>query len=94
MRTRHMATLEAIRFGETMRQVAGGTQARGRRSTGRSGAPPAALDRTLTRTVADSAAGGLVLGPPSSFQRIVITVGLRTSHAGCRGSSLHTTKSG
>ena len=26
MRTRHMATLEAIRFGETMRQVAGGTQ--------------------------------------------------------------------
>lgn len=26
MRTRHMATLEAIRFGETMRHVAGGTQ--------------------------------------------------------------------
>ena len=28
MRTRHMATLEAIRFGETMRQVAGGTRTR------------------------------------------------------------------
>ena len=26
MRTRHMPTLEAIRFGETMRQVAGSTQ--------------------------------------------------------------------
>ena len=26
MRTRHMATLEAIRFGETMRHVAGGTK--------------------------------------------------------------------
>jgi hypothetical protein len=25
MRTRHMATLEAIRFGETMRHVASGT---------------------------------------------------------------------
>ena len=25
MRTRHMATLEAIRFGETMRHVAGST---------------------------------------------------------------------
>jgi len=26
MRTRHMATLESIRFGETMRHVAAGTQ--------------------------------------------------------------------
>jgi len=26
MRTRHMASLEAIRFGETMRQVAASTQ--------------------------------------------------------------------
>ncbi len=44
MRTRHMATLEAIRFGETMRQVAGGPRTRSKvvrpqRSTDRRAGP-------------------------------------------------------
>ena len=41
MRTRHLATLEAIRFGETMRQVAGGTRdaAEGRQAAAE-GRPP------------------------------------------------------
>ena len=41
MRTRHMPTLEAIRFGETMRQVAGATQdaAEGLRAAGERRSP-------------------------------------------------------
>ena len=47
MRTRHMPTLEAIRFGETMRLVAARTQRCGRRRTGLGRATAAPLDRAL-----------------------------------------------
>ena len=48
MRTRHMPTLEAIRFGETMRLVAARTQDAAEGGAGLGGATAAALDRPLT----------------------------------------------
>ena len=47
MRTRHMATLEAIRFGETMRHVAAATRTRPKVGPPRRTA--AALDGTMRR---------------------------------------------
>ena len=53
MRTRYMAALEAIRFGETMRHVAGGTQdaAEGRRAAAER--RPPALERAVKHTPPD-----------------------------------------
>ena len=47
MRTRHMPTLEAIRFGETMRLVAARTQDATEGGAGLGGATAAALDRPM-----------------------------------------------
>ena len=49
VRAAHMSTVEAIRFGETMRRVAGATDdaAEGGRAAARR--PPAALARALSR---------------------------------------------
>ena len=67
MRTRHMPTLEAIRFGETMRHVASVDPRRGRGRAGRGGAPSAQLERAIAGDVdpARARTSGLVdqIGP-------------------------------